>query len=164
MKNPVNKIKNFKGFRDVDEIKTAVSVAGAHFFSPNAMKYFKSKVLDNVYSGQVFVTSERYGEESRSYTVRMCLHNGHIDTLGDFNKMTKNAAIKLAKGITPTMCKIIDMGILCFDKGKYHRSLKSLINNNRDDWEKIIDDELMSSWLINNIKTIVLEENHESVN
>ncbi len=72
-------------FRTIEEIKQANANAGQHWFSPDTMRYFNSRVLAGVIGGRYFVTSERYDDGTpRLYTIRVANEDGTIDTVGDF--------------------------------------------------------------------------------
>lgn len=156
--SPVTKIKNFKGFGYIDYIKSANSVRGHHFFSKNTMQFFNCRVLDTVYKGQLFISSEKYQDEARKYTVRLCTSKGDIATMGDFNCLSKYQAEKLAKSITIEMIKIIEIATLVFNTNKYHSQLRSYINKNITHWNKIVELELISEWFINYVTGKVLNK------
>lgn len=62
----------FRTFRDIPTIVAESKRLGSHFFSPNAMKFFNSRVHSDLYGGRFFVTSEQNGwGNPRRYTVRM---------------------------------------------------------------------------------------------
>lgn len=77
-------------FRTVDEIRDANRRAGDHFFDPDTMRSFQSRVLHGVYAGRFFITSERdrgfhFGGQwaaawdgERRYTIREALPDGTI--------------------------------------------------------------------------------------
>jgi hypothetical protein len=78
-----------------------------YFFDSSAMRFFRSRVLGEVYQGPggvYFVTSEQYNYDSpRLYTVRRFIkETGDVRTVGDFNALSKSAAqskaYRLAKG------------------------------------------------------------------
>jgi hypothetical protein len=81
-------------FRDTYEIERANYYAGQHFFEPDTMRFFSSRVLDGVYGGRYFVTSERRGFDDyrRAYTVRVARDNGQVETVGDFLDFASSAA------------------------------------------------------------------------
>ncbi len=85
----------------MDDIKTACRVRGSHWFDPGTMRYFKCRILDTVYQGPggvFFVSSEKYDDHPRKYTVRQFNpETADIDTFGEFNDLTKHMAIKKAK-------------------------------------------------------------------
>ena len=63
---------------------------GSHFFSPDTMRFFSSRIQMNPpYKGRVFVTSERRNWNSpRLYTVRVIKPAGNIETVGEFQGFT----------------------------------------------------------------------------
>lgn len=91
----------------IDEIKRANDRAGFHFFEPDAMRFFRSRVLPTVYGEGYFVTSEQfvthypeYHTEPRAYTVRHALADGSISTVGEFQQYaTAREAQKAAREV-----------------------------------------------------------------
>lgn len=92
----------------IEKIKAANSEAGRYFFQPEAMRFFKSRVLSTVFEGPggiYFITSEQFKEEPRAYTVRvfnpktggMESVSGHFQGCPTARKAHALAA-KLAKG------------------------------------------------------------------
>tara|TARA_Y100000289_G_scaffold41425_1_gene41053 strand:- start:615 stop:1058 length:444 start_codon:yes stop_codon:yes gene_type:complete len=74
-------------FNQIFQIQRANENGGRHFFSKGAMRGFNSRVHDVVYSGCVFVTSERNNmpysaPQPRVYTVRVAMADGSIQTYG----------------------------------------------------------------------------------
>jgi hypothetical protein len=62
----------FPVFRDIDAIVAESKRLSSHWFSPDAMRFFNSRVHPDVYGGRFFVSSERAGwDRPRRYTVRM---------------------------------------------------------------------------------------------
>ena len=58
---------------DIDDIKRENTRAGYHFFSPETMAFFRSRVLPTVHTNGarvLFVTSEQSWDSARLYTVR----------------------------------------------------------------------------------------------
>lgn len=74
----------------MSHIKTFCWNRGSHFFSPDTMRFFSSRIqMTPPYKGRVFVTSERMNWNSpRLYTVRVVKPSGHIETIGDFGGFT----------------------------------------------------------------------------
>ena len=72
-------------YRTITDIEKANSDHGHHFFEPDTMHFFKSRILWGVYGGRYFVTSERGPDEIRRYTVREANADGSIDTFGGFD-------------------------------------------------------------------------------
>src|SRR4051812_13913442 len=78
--------ENENWFSSVDNMK---ALFPGHFFSPDTMRFFKSRVLETLYGkGRVFVTSEKDGDNPRRYTVRIAQWSPENDydmsTVGDF--------------------------------------------------------------------------------
>jgi len=86
-------------FHDIEDVKEANRRAGQHFFSPDTMRFFSSRVHDTLYAGRFFVTSERHRQRTeRLYTVRIAYPDGHIGTYGDFEEYaSRNGAHAAAK-------------------------------------------------------------------
>lgn len=61
--------------------------AGQYFFEPATMRFFNSKVYNEVYDGEYFVTSEKGPDGVRKYTVRRAIDRGaKIETIGEFQQ------------------------------------------------------------------------------
>jgi hypothetical protein len=80
-------------FWTMSDIQKANADAGRSFFSPDTMRWFRSRVSDEVYQGPggvFFVTSEQDKGLSiypRLYTVRQFLpENAEVKTVGDFQQ------------------------------------------------------------------------------
>lgn len=86
---------------DINMIEQEMTAAGSHWWDRSSMRFFRCRVNDQVYQGTggvYFVTSEKYSDEPRKYTVRQ--YNPatkEVNTVGDFNSMTRSAAHGLAK-------------------------------------------------------------------
>ena len=91
------------------DIKKWNSHKGWHFFEPGTMRFFNSRVSGDVYPRKdgkaiYFVTSERFSERTpRQYSVRICLKDYSISTVGEFGQYgslreAKAAAKLLAEG------------------------------------------------------------------
>ena len=85
-------------YQSISQIKAANSAAGLYFFSPDTMRFFRSRVASStVYGGRYFITSEQFNAGSpRLYTIRRCNDNGSIDTVGEFQGYKTLKAAKLA--------------------------------------------------------------------
>lgn len=78
--------------------------SGQSFFSEGARRFFESKTCPEVYQGHggvYFITSERFMAsdfiDERRYTVRAFNpETGHVSTVGPFNELTKERAIRMA--------------------------------------------------------------------
>ena len=92
-------------YRRVEDIERANERIGNHYFEASTMRFFNSRVLDGVYGGRYFITSERCdwgGDHKRLYTVREALPSGKIETVGEFQGFTSAAAARrYAQSIAP---------------------------------------------------------------
>jgi hypothetical protein len=71
-------------YRSVAEIITHSKNIGHHFFSKDAMKFFGSKVYEDLHLGKYFITSEKDNyrpDHKREYTIRKCV-DGDVSTVG----------------------------------------------------------------------------------
>jgi len=95
-------------YQSIDQIKAANAAAGLYFFSPDTMRFFRSRVASSiVYGGRYFITSEQFhalyaADGPRLYTIRRCNDDGSIETIGEFQgyetlKAAKDVAKKLGK-------------------------------------------------------------------
>ena len=68
---------------------------GGHFFAPEAMTFFDSRISTGPIGGHYFVTSEKQprwmGGTGRRYTIRS-IHRGAITTVGEFQGFSSLAA------------------------------------------------------------------------
>ena len=74
------------------DIRKANEKAGHYFFSEGAMRFFRSRVHDEVYGAGFFVTSEAAPDEPRFYTVRFAQPDGSITTVGEFQQWASRSA------------------------------------------------------------------------
>jgi hypothetical protein len=94
----------------IDKIKDANARAGQYFFEPATMRFFHSRILEQVYEGEggvFFVTSERFGmKHPRLYTVRKFdPETSSVDTASKFQEFktasgAKGAAERAAREAT----------------------------------------------------------------
>jgi len=75
-------------FENITQVKKANKAQGGHFFDPQAMRFFNSKVESSVIGGRFFVTSERYDLDAlKRYTIREVAPSGEIvGDLGGFQR------------------------------------------------------------------------------
>jgi hypothetical protein len=83
----------------MQDIREANQRTGRFFFSPDTMRFFRSRALSSVYEGVggvYFITSERFvgseGAQPRRYTVRRVESSGDINTATVFNQLTRSKA------------------------------------------------------------------------
>jgi hypothetical protein len=73
-------------FDDIQAIKRASRLAGSHFFCPETMRFFGSRISSKVIGGRYFVTCEDdFSKSRRLYTVRKATW-GRIETVGEFQQ------------------------------------------------------------------------------
>lgn len=99
-------------FDNMAHVKCANRNLGHHFFDADTLRFFSSRVHDDLYGGRFFVTSERddypssYGavwDGERRYTVRCANADGSIETVSTFGQYGSRsgahaAAAKYAEG------------------------------------------------------------------
>jgi hypothetical protein len=83
--------------RTMYDIRKANEQAGNYFFTPDAMRFFRSRVHDDVYGAGFFVTSEQfdYGYP-RYYTVRFARPDGSITTVSTFQQYASRSGAHAA--------------------------------------------------------------------
>ena len=78
-------MKKLGHFPSVGHIQDTNKRAGYHFFDPNAMRGFRSRVHNALYGGCVFVTSEQFSfrghTDPREYRVRVGMSDGSIHSV-----------------------------------------------------------------------------------
>lgn len=68
---------------------------GGHFFDPEAMQFFRSRIESELVAGHFFITSEQYGDDSpRLYTIRKIASDGQI--LSDVGRFQEFESIESA--------------------------------------------------------------------
>jgi hypothetical protein len=89
---------------DIDAIKRANRNHGYYFFDTGAIRFFRSRVSQNVYQGVggiYFVTSEQSPSGIRAYTVRQFQPaTGNVQTAGPFHQLTRAKAVRLALNLS----------------------------------------------------------------
>ena len=98
-KQAISPFYNETGIYDIRDVK---SKHRGHFFDKDAMRFFNSRLVDEVFPslGKVyFVTSEKFDYNSpRKFSVRVLnLDTGSIDTVGDFHALeSRTVALSMA--------------------------------------------------------------------
>lgn len=83
-------------FTHTDQIRTANLNSGGYFFSPDTLRFFRSRIHDEVYGGRFFVTSEQDYGHDRLYTVRVVKDDYSIATVGEFQQYASRSAAHAA--------------------------------------------------------------------
>ena len=79
-------MKTIGNFNSIYEVKSLNRNSGYHWFAPSTLKWFNGKVYDVLYSGCVFVSSEKENSSrftpypQRQYSVRVAMSDGTINT------------------------------------------------------------------------------------
>lgn len=92
---------------DINDIQFEMQTAGSNWWDKGTMRMFGCRVSDQVYQGPggiYFVTSEKtFGGDKRAYSVRQYRPSSKsIDTVGDFNSLTRATAHKIASRLANT--------------------------------------------------------------
>jgi len=72
-------------FTSIADVKRANAEIGHHWFEIQTMRFFQSRISQNLIGGRWFISSERGWDDVRRYTVRVVRANGEIDTEGGFD-------------------------------------------------------------------------------
>jgi len=90
----------------INRIQEEVSASGSHWFDRDSMRFFKTRIEPQVYQGPggiYFVTSEKGPTEIRRFSVRQYRPNGcNVDTVGDFNNLSRAEAHRIAQRLALT--------------------------------------------------------------
>lgn len=115
---PLVKVKPTLG---VWQIKEENEKAGLHFFKPETMRFFKSKVRKCFGKG-VFVTSETSFNNKTAYSLRVGDLTGQVETFGEFHSYTASQATADGKRLSYLLREgftVVDQNglrfALCFD-------------------------------------------------
>lgn len=103
-------------YRTLDDFREANRRAGFHFFDQDTLRFFRSRIVDEIYAGRFFITSEQFEgtdghREPRRYTVRVAMPDGSTRsrdigefqqwaTLAEAREMAQAAATGYHQGLT----------------------------------------------------------------
>jgi hypothetical protein len=73
-------------FSTIQEIRDANIKIGNNWFSPDTIRFFKSKIESNVLHGRYFISSEKAPGCGRKFTIRIAADDGSIGTVGEFQQ------------------------------------------------------------------------------
>jgi len=153
---PTKNILDRKYYNCLNNFK--YSTHRGRFFDASSMKFFNSKISDSMYKDRFFISSEKYNNEPRKYTVRLICPSDSIETIGEFQqfKTKKQAHNFIEKYLTKEIADIINLIRFNVNSGKYKRNVISYIKKNPKAFNSIIDLELMSDYFnryLNEFKT-----------
>lgn len=90
--------------KDIYSIEMIQRYAIGHFFDRDTMRFFGSRLSQDIYHGQgvvYFVTSERRGQNPRGHTVRLFdLATRSIKSVSEFNVLSRYKAHAMAKELS----------------------------------------------------------------
>jgi hypothetical protein len=90
----------FPKFRDMSELKAFTAQQGSHFFDASALRFFSSRISEDLYGGRFFVTSELdFSGSIRSYTVRVLVQEGDglsFESVGGFQRFASRSGAHAA--------------------------------------------------------------------
>ena len=87
----------FSQYRTVQQFIRENKANGYHFFSPDTMRVWGTRVHSELYSGCVFVTSDRTFDGGRAYSVRITCKDGSVHTVDMGKYRTRSQAHSVAK-------------------------------------------------------------------
>lgn len=70
-------------FDTIDDVISLNRSTGHHFFDPDTMRFFNSRIETELMRGRFFVTSEQGPHMARAYTVRVAGDDGDIGSVGE---------------------------------------------------------------------------------
>lgn len=71
-------------FADICSVEKANRARGSHWFDPDTMRFFNSRIESPLIAGRYFVTSEQMPDTPRAFTLREALPTGEVVTVGGF--------------------------------------------------------------------------------
>ena len=84
-------------FADLAAVKRANEMAEQHWFSPNTLRFFGSRIESRLIGGRWFISSETPDAYTRRrFTVREALPSGHIGNVGEFRQYASKAEARAA--------------------------------------------------------------------
>lgn len=85
----------------IGEIIEANKAAGLFFFSPDTLRFFRSRIGSEVFQGCLFVTSEKAPNQPRRFTVRKAWADGRVESCSEFQQF---ATARQAKAWARKVC------------------------------------------------------------
>lgn len=78
-------------YRTMAQIRKANGASGHHWFEPQSMGFFDSRIESDVIHGRLFVSSEQHHpfdgpSDPRLYTVRCAHDDGRVTQIGEFQQ------------------------------------------------------------------------------
>jgi hypothetical protein len=98
-------------FTGVDAIERANIAAGYHWFEPESMRFFGTKILRHFGSG-VFVTHETDPMGRGAWSIRVASPDGNVTTFGEFNAIPNS---RTATTMAKRLATLLDEGRAVLD-------------------------------------------------
>jgi len=77
---------------DMCDVRLKNKQIGHHFFDPDTMRFFRSRVGNTLYGDKYFISSEQFNDVSpRLYSIRLVNPDGSIDTVAEFHEYGSHA-------------------------------------------------------------------------
>jgi hypothetical protein len=84
-------------YRDMSQVRAANAEAGFYFFEPDTMRFFRSRVGEEIIGGRFFVSSEKRDYDApREYTVRVAMRDGSIGEVGEVGQYSSHGSAQRA--------------------------------------------------------------------
>ena len=80
---------------NIQMIKANNILSGQHWFEPETLRFFKSRILSTVYGGKYFITRETNPSGEMRFSIREAIDGGkRINTVGAFHSIKTLAEAK----------------------------------------------------------------------
>ncbi len=88
-------------YQNITEVKEANKANGGHWFQPDTLRFFGSRIEGGILRGQYFITSEQPPHGPRQFSLRLAHDNGEIDTMGNFCEAKTRETCKYFLALLP---------------------------------------------------------------
>lgn len=83
-------------YHTIEDVIRANKSIGNHWFDPDTMRFFRTRLGQELYAGKYFITSEQGPSGVRKWSIRVACVDGTIDTLGEFQAYHSTSAARYA--------------------------------------------------------------------
>jgi hypothetical protein len=84
-------------YSNMEDVKRANRQIGNHWFDPETVRFFRTRICSELIAGAYFITSEQYSAGAlRLYSIRRAQPDGTIETIGDFQQYRSKAEARAA--------------------------------------------------------------------
>ena len=103
---PIIRARHRGPWDSIYDIRAANRAAGQHWFDPDTLRFFASRVGETIYGGRYFLSSEKSGfdDPTRVWSVREATPDARIETVGgeDAKHATRASAERIAHRLAAT--------------------------------------------------------------